>query len=745
MRNFLNITMNMRKFICSLAMLVLAITLQASPAYKGTLTATQPDGSKVDFRIHGDEYFNYMTTADGYTVVKDIDGFLRYAQIEDGKVTSTGIQARNASQRTSQESAMLQAIGKHATVATVRQQGQARRAKANAPRGAQVNMLERGLVILIQFKDTTFSRSDAGTLYQNMMDQKNYTGYTNPNGSPNPYGHFDGSVRDYYYENSMGQYEPRFDVVGPVTVNYSVNDPKGTDGPIVGIFRDALNQLDPTVDFSQYDFDNDGYVDVLYFIFAGTSASSSSDNQHLWPHESSISYYRIKKDGVMMGKYSCSTEFLYQRENNILDGIGTVCHEFGHALGLMDLYDTDYGESGGYAHDPEDWDLMSGGSYLNYGRTPAALTIFERYVLGWAQPTTITEPGTYTLKPVSIDNEGFIINTYTKKEYFFIDNRQKSRWDAYIPGHGMIVCRVDSTNASIWSDNDVNVNPSRLYYEMLRAGGTANGCLPSDPFPGTLGCTLLTNKTLPNLRVWSGRANPLVITDITESDGVISFKVEKAADMLTLLEDFESMEATTNTSLKDVQGNFTTWSFTKSNVKEAGEGNCNGLNAVAMKSPSALSTSTPLSENIHCVSVNVYNPTNTMSKFTLYSSVDQGATWTAVKTSLKSDAQTVLAKACSTLSWPVDFKKSQQVLFRLNMTSGSKSTPNYADDFIIYYHESQQIKGDVNGDGEISIADVTALVNLVMNNTDNDNSDVNGDGETGVADITALVALLMSL
>ena len=170
-------------------MLVLAITLQASPAYKGTLTATQPDGSKVDFRIHGDEYFNYMTTADGYTVVKDIDGFLRYAQIEDGKVTSTGIQARNASQRTSQESAMLQAIGKHATVATVRQQGQARRAKANAPRGAQVNMLERGLVILIQFKDTTFSRSDAGTLYQNMMDQKNYTGYTNPNGSPNPYGH----------------------------------------------------------------------------------------------------------------------------------------------------------------------------------------------------------------------------------------------------------------------------------------------------------------------------------------------------------------------------------------------------------------------------------------------------------------------------------------------------------------------------------------------------------------------------
>ena len=246
----------MRKFILSLAAIVLATAAQAIPAYRGVLTATLPDGTTIDYRLHGDEHFHYMTTADGYTVLKDRDGYLKYARVQNGELTITDVRAHDAAQRTAQETALLQDIGTHAVAQQELQRGRARRAAANTARRSKVSMLQRGLVILIQFNDTTFSRSDIHTVFQDMMDKKNYTGYTNPDGSRNAYGTFPGSVRDYYYDNSMGQYEPRFDVVGPVTVGYSVNEPQGTQGRIPGIFRDAINQLDATVDFSQYDFDN---------------------------------------------------------------------------------------------------------------------------------------------------------------------------------------------------------------------------------------------------------------------------------------------------------------------------------------------------------------------------------------------------------------------------------------------------------------------------------------------------------
>ena len=736
----------MRKFILSLAAIVLATAAQAIPAYRGVLTATLPDGTTIDYRLHGDEHFHYMTTADGYTVLKDRDGYLKYARVQNGELTITDVRAHDAAQRTAQETALLQDIGTHAVAQQELQQGRARRAAANTARRSKVSMLQRGLVILIQFNDTTFSRSDIHTVFQDMMDKKNYTGYTNPDGSRNAYGTFPGSVRDYYYDNSMGQYEPRFDVVGPVTVGYSVNEPQGTEGRIPGIFRDAINQLDATVDFSQYDFDNDGYVDVLYFIFAGTSAASSSDSDHLWPHESNISNYRIKKDGVTMGMYSCSTEFIGERSYNILDGIGTPCHEFGHALGLMDHYDTDYALSGGQSHDLGDWDLMAAGCDLNMARTPASLSIFERYQLGWAQPQIITEPGEYTLNPLNTSNEGYIIKTPVNKEFFIIDNRQRTRWDAYLPGHGMTVCRVDSTSTSKWIEDKVNTDPTRLYYEMLRAGGTNSGDLASDPFPGTMNSTLLTSSTLPSLKTWSGEENQFAITDITEVDGVITFTVRNASSLNTLVEDFEGMDVTTNTGLKNVEGSFANWSFAKSNVTAPGESNCDGEHAVAIKNPSAVAMATPVSRDIDRVSCNIYNPTTVTSKFTLYQSLNNGTTWTIVKTSSNADAISVAGNSKVTISWPVSYKNTQEVMLRINMTAGNKNTANYLDNITLYFNGEPggRLKGDVNCDGEVSIADVTALVNLVMNGSSNDYSDVNEDGETSIADVTTLVNMLMS-
>ena len=126
---------------------------------------------------------------------------------------------------------------------------------------------------------------------------------------------------------------------------------------------------------------------------------------------------------------------------------------------------------------------MAGGGDYNYGRSPVGYTFYERYALGWATAQTLTKPGEYTLEAVNTGRKGYILRTSVSNEFFTIENRQKTSWDSYLPGHGMIVTRVDSTNVSIWTSNQVNCNPEHNYFEMLRAGNTTSGDLASDPFP----------------------------------------------------------------------------------------------------------------------------------------------------------------------------------------------------------------------------------------------------------------------
>jgi hypothetical protein len=230
-----------------------------------------------------------------------------------------------------------------------------------------------------------------------------------------------------------------------------------------------------------------------------------------------------------MGRYACSTELYGQPSWNCLDGIGTICHEFGHVLGLPDFYDTDYEGSGGESAHPDNWSTMSGGSYLNNSRTPVAYTLFERYMLGWAMPTVINGAGALRLEVLEKANTGYRINSGVKKEFFILENRQKTKWDYFLPGHGMLVYRVDSTNTNVWEMNQVNVNPKHNYFELLRAGGARNGAMATetDPFPGAMNVTELNNMTSPaHLRSWSGKDSPWGLNAITEEDdGAVTFEV----------------------------------------------------------------------------------------------------------------------------------------------------------------------------------------------------------------------------
>ena len=165
----------------------------------------------------------------------------------------------------------------------------------------------------------------------------------------------------------------------------------------------------------------------------------------------------------------------------------------------------------------------------NYGRTPCGFSLFERYALGFATPQVIDAAGSYSLEALHSSNTGYRLNTQVNKEFFLIENRQKTKWDAALPGHGMLIFRVDSTSSSVWNYNSVNNNSNHPYYELLRAGGVRSNSnsisagTASDPFPGTRNVTAINNETSPNLKTWSGKLSNLAFRNIRESGGVITF------------------------------------------------------------------------------------------------------------------------------------------------------------------------------------------------------------------------------
>ena len=518
----------MKKILFLLAGALVALSAYAIPAVPRPIEVSQPDGTKLTIRIVGDEFFNYHTTADGYTIVRNEAGYFVYAMSQNDDLVPSKMIAHNAAERSAGEAQFVSALEKGIFSKVAARNSKLKRAQADAAthatslKGYDYNNF-RGLIILVDYYDCLFSRSDMQNFYYRMANEENYTGFTNEDGSPNEWGACTGSVRDYYSDNSQGRFNPTFDVVGPVTLlNYSVDDHNKWENT-ADIWTAALNQIDPQVDFSQYDTDNDGCIDMLFFIGAGSGANSDGTTTHLWPHKSDLYWRFINLDGKWASTYACSTEFLFSPSLGLLDGIGTICHEFSHVLGLPDLYDTDYGNSGGQSQHPGYWDVMASGCYRNDSRTPVAYSLYDRYSLGFANAQVINSTGTYTLNQIGATGEGYIINSPEADVKFYLENRQNTKWDEFAPGHGLIICRVDSTDVSVWYGNCANNDPSHNYYVLLRAGNGEETQQEDDAFP--TGAGFITNLTTPNLQTFNGVPCQYNILGIQENDCVITFNV----------------------------------------------------------------------------------------------------------------------------------------------------------------------------------------------------------------------------
>ncbi|MBR3453509.1 MAG: M6 family metalloprotease domain-containing protein [Muribaculaceae bacterium] len=744
----------MKKTLLLLAMGILSLVSQAVPADPTPSKVTQPDGTTLTVVLHGDEFLNYLTTSDGYTVVKNKAGYFTYARLDGNQLVAGDRIARD--NRTAADNAYLAALPKGLKSKSMVERGSKMLNHRNEVlrgigHGGHMDYSKfRGLIVLINYTDRKFddyvpSNYTPQDFYEQMINGHDYKGFTLPAGTKVE---CMGSVRDYYYDNSFQQFDPHFDILGPVDVPFACTDAHQFNCD--SIFFAALEALDPEVDFSQYDTDEDGTADMVFFLVAGHGSDYSANNRdYLWPHMKDFTDSPVL-DGVNFKLYACSTNMIGEENEyyivyNNVAGIGTICHEFSHCLGLPDFYDTDSDGSGGVNHAyPLTWSIMASGFKNNNGRNPAGYSLYERYALGFAQPTLIDAEGTIELPALEKSNMGYRLNTANENEFFLIENRQRIKWDKNLPGPGMLIFRVDSTNVEVWENNLVNANPNHNYYELLRANFNGMNDSPRDPFPGTTNVTSITNATQPSLRTWDGKLSHYALMNIAEADSIITFDViiDKSKSSI---EDFEKMPVGATLNERGVAGVYANWDFYNCAVVDTAQVG-NG-HVVAMRNGSYINTAENLNKIPKVVRFKIYNPTSTGVMITPQYSTNNGGRWKGLDTYPYDIYVTAGSTAEATIT---SLPTNDPIMLRLKQTSGSSSEYCYIDDIEICYEETWEpefVLGDVNDDGFVNIADVTGLIDYLLNNDASlinmNAADISADGMINISDVTDLIDMLL--
>ena len=274
-----------KRFLSFALAATIALGVNAVPARRVQHVITQPDGTRLTITLQGDEHFHYFTTTDGVPVIRTADGGFRYAQMQGTTLKASTLVAHEATQRTSDELSFisnsnlngealssLRAMRLANTTKSqpLKQRGRQRLSRAasatdgtTSQQPANITGQHRGLVVLVNFKDEKMQPAHTRQAFD---DQFNLVGY-NKNGNT-------GSVHDYFLAQSYGQLDVTFDVVGPVTLSknmasYGGNDSNGDDKNPAGMVYEAIKlakQQNPSLNFKDYDWNNDGEVDQVYLI-----------------------------------------------------------------------------------------------------------------------------------------------------------------------------------------------------------------------------------------------------------------------------------------------------------------------------------------------------------------------------------------------------------------------------------------------------------------------------------------------
>lgn len=489
----------MKLGILSLTCIICTIPSWAVKAKPGLIDYKQSDGTVIKIQIHGDEQFNYITDAAGNLL-----------QItDDGKVTAACDKEKERVALKTTNGRFYKSSRNFAT----RSSGDAkyRYSTSAFPTKGEPH----SLVILVEYPDHGFNVADPKEYFDDFLNGDNFKR-----------DRATGSVKSFFTENSYGAFVPTYDVYGPVMLAHNrIHYGAGyNDTYAYEMVIEAVEALDEEVDFSQYDHNDDGFVDSVYLIYSDKGQADGGPTETVWPYSWELVEEGVTliADGVQFNTYGVSNEL---QSDGQMAGIGTFTHEFGHVLGLPDLYNT---ENSGDHTTPEDWSLMDSGSYLNDCRTPPNLSSFERYSLGWLSPDLIYTSGSYSLEPLPDSHKAYIIpSEENEDEFFMLEYRWQEGWDKYLPYHGMLVWHIDFVQAQ-WDLNTVNNNNRHQYVELIRADNTKNvSTFAGDPFPGVVGVTSFSNNTTPALLTWlKHETNVTSIYDIEESESKVTFKAE---------------------------------------------------------------------------------------------------------------------------------------------------------------------------------------------------------------------------
>lgn len=516
----------------TLVMLTLSIKTFAMPAKKGNIRYTMSDGSTITVKMFGDEHHHFYTTTDGYILLRDDAGDFRYAAPVNGKITNTNIKATETDKRPDKVKALLNGINKNECLAIMQNAGNMMRKQSRrkiAEESKLTTFPTKGspkcLCILVEFQDKKFKLDNP---YQAFYDQLNKEGYNEAGAT--------GSIKDYFTAGSNGQFTPRFDLYGPVTLPHNMsyyggNDQGGNDLRPAEMVTEACALLDSQIDFSLYDNDNDGIIDNIYIFYAGYGEADGGPANSVWPHSWDItdafpgSEYFF--DGKQLNHYACSNE-LKDGAGQTVASIGGFCHEFSHVMGLPDLYSTTYTN----AFTPGAWSIMDYGSYNNEARTPPTHTAYERYCLGWVEPVVLNDPCNVTMRSmhhIGHYNDVYMIKCPNKSEYYILENRQQTGWDEYLPSHGMLVWHINFV-PDIWNMNICNIG--QQYIDIVEADNQPDYySIEGDPFPGSEGVTSFTDDTEPSMKPWTGEKLYAPITEIKENSGIITFMFKGGEDI----------------------------------------------------------------------------------------------------------------------------------------------------------------------------------------------------------------------
>lgn len=471
----------MRKsLLLALALAFSSLGAQAIRPQRIPITMKQSDGTTIKVYRNGESYCAFFTTEDGKVVYPNAKGDLCYASLVNWQIAASSVLAHEVADRSATEIAFLSNDTITPATPSLR-----RLTRREAPMKLHYASTSDGLgeygksalgavsslgnltvpVILVAYSDVDFQQGH---------DVDKYTRYLNKEGYSEESVEV-GSVKDYFKAQSNGMFVPSFDVVAKVTLDSArayyggnSNGAAGRDKNVVTMIKEAVQKAidEHQVDFSKYEVN--GSIPNVMVIYAGQGEATGGPAESVWPHEydfnASISGFRFKSYFVGNELYS----------SNQLMGMGVLCHEFGHALGLPDFYATDYNYNDQNSFGV--WSIMDMGAYFNGTYAPIGYTAYEKSYMGWLDIPELTDDKAVTLTDPNAGEStqaALIRNPFNTKEYLILENRQTGTWTPASLPTGLMVTHV-KYDMWKWLYNTVNNDEDDMRAYMQTADGLPN-------------------------------------------------------------------------------------------------------------------------------------------------------------------------------------------------------------------------------------------------------------------------------